>query len=66
MNVYGEVFTNVAKSNTTPLRHLILEECNISHKGLLGLLSIPKSLETLYLGMWILAAVRNLTLPVMS
>lgn len=34
----------------TSLKHLTLEESNITHRGLIGILSLPKALETLYLG----------------
>lgn len=34
----------------TQLKHLELEECNITHKGLRSILSLPEALETLYLG----------------
>lgn len=34
----------------TSLKHLTLEESNITHKGLICILSLPKALESLYLG----------------
>lgn len=37
-------------THQTPLTHLVLEECNISHRGLRKVLSLPKRLESLYLG----------------
>ena len=50
MDLHGDVFGDVTERSVTPLKTLILEECNISHQGLHGLLSSPKGLETLYLG----------------
>lgn len=34
----------------TPLKHLVLEECNIRASALVTLLSLPKALESLFLG----------------
>lgn len=45
-----DVFGEVNLSGSISLRELVLEECNISHGGLRGLLALPKALETLYLG----------------
>lgn len=41
---------SVSQDRFTPLKTLELEEANITHKGLQALLSLPKALETLYLG----------------
>jgi hypothetical protein len=35
----------------TPLKHLILDEANVTFSGLRGMLAIPKALEHLYVGM---------------
>lgn len=34
----------------TPLKRLVLDECNLSIEGLQGILSLPRALETLYIG----------------
>lgn len=39
--------------HSTPLQHLTLEECNITHEGLAGILSFPMALETLHLGIFV-------------
>lgn len=52
MNVLDGLIEDVPKSMTgrTPLKTLILDECNICCEGLRALLSLPNALETLYLG----------------
>ena len=50
VNIPGDLFNEVAERSITPLKHLVLEECNISPNGLHGLLGLPKALKTLYLG----------------
>lgn len=50
VNIEGDVVNGIQARSFTSLKHLYLEESNITHKGLLGILSLPKALETLYLG----------------
>jgi len=50
VNFPDDLFNEVTERATTPLQHLVLEECNITHRGLHGLLALPKALEHLYLG----------------
>ena len=53
MNLYGDLFEKTTiDTSISPLKRLVLEECNISHQGLKGLLSLPKALETLYIGQY--------------
>lgn len=40
---------------TTPLKHLTLIECEVSHAGLSAMLAYPRALESLYLGMFLLS-----------
>lgn len=50
VNISEDIFNEVSERSITPLQHLILEESNITHEGLHGLLALPKALESLYLG----------------
>ena len=50
VNIEDDVVNGIQARSFTSLKHLYLEESNITHKGLLGILSLPKALETLYLG----------------
>jgi hypothetical protein len=50
VNLPEDLFNEVKEQHLTPLKELILEECNITHQGLHGLLGLPKALEHLNLG----------------
>ncbi len=50
MNLNAGAFLPVDDHFCTPLKHLVLEECNITVPGLKNLLTLPKALEVLYLG----------------
>jgi hypothetical protein len=50
MNLGGDAFLPVEDRFCTPLKHLVLEECNITPSGLKNLMTLPKALEVLYLG----------------
>lgn len=61
VNISEDVFDEVSERSITPLQDLFLEECNISHKGLKGLLALPKALQSLHLGIDRSFKVRTLT-----
>ena len=50
MNLGTEIATLDSEASRTPLKHLVLEECNITVDGLKALLTYPKALEELYFG----------------
>ncbi|KAK5175450.1 uncharacterized protein LTR77_000589 [Saxophila tyrrhenica] len=50
VNIPEDLFDEVSERAITPLQHLVLEECNISVRGLHGLLGLPTGLEHLVLG----------------
>ena len=52
MNILDHLSESISGNlkGRTPLKNLILEECNISCDGLEALLSLPTALESLYLG----------------
>ncbi|CAK3903820.1 hypothetical protein DOTSEDRAFT_90064 [Lecanosticta acicola] len=50
VNILDDLAKQLQDKPRTPLKHLELEECNITHLGLYGILSVPEALETLYLG----------------
>lgn len=50
MNLLAKRSNDSEPSFFTPLKHLILEECNISVSALTDLLQLPQALETLELG----------------
>lgn len=53
VNILDNIVDDVDLERVTPLKILTLEECNVTHKGLSGLLSLPKALEELHLGMYL-------------
>ncbi|KAI5363984.1 Putative F-box domain, leucine-rich repeat domain superfamily [Septoria linicola] len=50
VNIEDDAAKGVDRKMFTSLKHLVIEEANITHRGLMGILSLPQSLETLYLG----------------
>ncbi|EME42774.1 hypothetical protein DOTSEDRAFT_90064 [Dothistroma septosporum NZE10] len=50
VNILDNILEHVHQTEKTPLKHLDLEECNITHGGLHGILSLPAALEGLSLG----------------
>jgi hypothetical protein len=59
MNLGDQVFHPIQQTFFTPLKYLILEECNIDVWGLKSLLKLPAALETLYLGKSIVNKARS-------
>lgn len=51
VNILDNILDDAKDKSTKTLKNLELEECNVSHRGLQGLLSLPQGLEVLYLGM---------------
>lgn len=49
VNVLDDLAEGIGRVSFSPLKHLELEECNFTHKGLHHILSFPKALETLEL-----------------
>ncbi|KAF2160571.1 hypothetical protein M409DRAFT_70325 [Zasmidium cellare ATCC 36951] len=50
VNILDRVLEDAKDKSSKTLKHLELEECNVSHRGLHGILSVPQDLEVLYLG----------------
>ncbi|KAK4613749.1 hypothetical protein CLAFUW4_08715 [Fulvia fulva] len=50
VNILDNILEDVHQKEKTPLKHLELEECNITHGGLHGILSLQTALEELSLG----------------
>ena len=50
VNIGDDMIEGVSKRHFTPLRDLMLTECNTTPRGLIGLLSLPKALEMFHLG----------------
>lgn len=50
VNILSHSFTAADRGSFTSLKHLELDESNITHQGLMGILALPRALETLYLG----------------
>lgn len=47
VNVLDDLAEGIDRTSFSLLKHLELEECNVTHKGLHHMLSFPKALETL-------------------
>lgn len=64
VNIEDDVVESIRDRSFTSLKHLTLEESNITHQGLIGILSLPKALETLYLGqlLSVITAMTKLTI----
>lgn len=50
VNILDNMLEDAKGKSSKSLKHLELEECNISHRGLHGIMSVPQALEVLYLG----------------
>ncbi|PPJ54831.1 hypothetical protein CBER1_08428 [Cercospora berteroae] len=50
VNIGDQLAEHVPHASFASLKHLILEESNITHQGLRALLSLPRALENLHLG----------------
>lgn len=46
VNILDNLAQGIDSVSFSPLKHLELEECNLTHKGLHHILSFPKALET--------------------
>ena len=61
VNILDGVTSGIVDTHFTPLRNLTLDECNITHGGLHEILSLPKGVEVLYLGLLISSKLADLS-----